>query len=267
MEKFKFIIFLLILFIIFSFSFSCTTQKADIDKTEETEKTAIQAKEIDLGINTNSKVELYQQLNQNEIPVAWHIFLDGVKKASFEPEEGRYFQANLEFDDLDNDGLKEILLYFYGGGSAAEQYLVIYKLVGNDLQQFFALPSDHYEDRERFNIEYAGNYKASFYDNKYDISATIDLVKENYQGSEELLKNIGTWVDPVSRIDIVDKDDDDKKEIFTYQIVVGVSHADIIAFIETEYKINQDKYNIDSIRILDTNNNVIEEKKILSLVD
>lgn len=226
------------------------------------EKTFLMAEyEEDLyGTSTKQKVNLYAHEEENGMPTSWSLAIDGAEMVKLDFQEGLYGQASIKLEDITGDQRPEVLFYRYNTGSAGAQGLTVYQVSDRKLNELF-LMSDPTESSEgRYAIQYLGDYKVSFQDNKTALKENIPLYKENYQDVDaELLKGISNWVDPISQYEIQDLNGDDIKEIITVQRVIGVAHVDTIGILKTTYAASEGQYKPTEQALYDSMNTLLKK--------
>lgn len=214
------------------------------------------------GSKSKDKITLYGEQSDDGMPLSWSLVVNGIEKVKLEHEDGLYGFAEVKFEDLDGDNNKEVLLFRQSSGSAGARGLNIYKISETNWEQIFTLENPVNLTDERYNVKYLGNYYASFEDSVTGLKSTINLDKKSYQGREEMLKGIATWVDPIADYSIVDYDGDNNKEVITIQRVIGVAHVDTLALLKTTYRLNQGKYIAISLALADRNDKPLAEVKL-----
>lgn len=191
------------------------------------------------GDKRQENIIFYLQNDKNSYPAALHLLVDGQEKVSNNLVEG-YTTGRLEFEDLDRDGAMEVLVYQCCTGSSAAVLLNIYKPYPNSWKLIFSAPQIPFalgEDTDTlYSVKYLGNYRVGFIDQRSGLQATIRLNPADYSNAEDELEEMGTWVDPISNYVIKDIKGDPCREIVTVQIVCGICHADLIAELNTTYK-------------------------------
>ena len=209
-----------------------------------------------------AKFVLQSHQAHNGMPLSWSLMVDGYEKVRLGNEGGLYGQARLDFLDVDGDKKNEILFYRYSTGSSGAVGLNIYQLETRNWQPIFTSNSMENLQDNRFAVKYLGNYQVSFQDRQTGLQSLITLNKKNYQGIEQMLKGISTWVDPISAYQIADEDGDGVREIVTSQRIIGVSHADTIASLQTTYKLKDGQYHPVALGLYDFNNKLLREVKL-----
>lgn len=266
MKKLSFI-FLLAIFTLFTVM-GCTSHspKKSVSTYVVTENTQIlQSMKGDLlGDQREEKILLYAEQAKDGLPLAWALVVDDVEKVRLTPEEGLYFFAEMNLSDVDGDGQKEVLLYRQSSGSAGARALNIYQTTEDSWQEIFAVDHLAQTDDEHYQVKYLGDFYVSFEDKKTGLKSTIPLDKNQYQGSEEMLNNITTWIDPVAAYSLVDHDGDGCQEIVTLQRVIGVSHVDTIALLKTTYYMTNGHYQAVNLALCDNKNKILAEVKLQS---
>ncbi|AEG59140.1 hypothetical protein Desru_0863 [Desulforamulus ruminis DSM 2154] len=249
-----------------------TLQKKEAESTglEKFQATAnmqiLQSTRETLGSDGKTEqIILYSEQSPNGMPQSWSLVVDDIEKIKLSPEEGLYGFAEVKFEDVDGDDIKEVLFYRQSTGSAGARGLTIYKTGGKDWQQLFSVndPFD-FDDMEgkRYEVKYLGDYYVRFEDRQTGLKTTIALDAEEYQGLEDMLKEISTWVDPIAEYSLVDYDGNGVKEIITIQRVIGIAHADTLAFLKTTYKLEQGRYKAVTLSLTDVNDKPLAEVKL-----
>ncbi|AQS60092.1 hypothetical protein [Desulforamulus ferrireducens] len=225
-----------------------------------------------VGNETKEKITLYAEQNQNGMPVAWSVVVDGVEKLRLTAqEEGLYSFADLMLEDVDGDDKSEVLVYRQSSGSSGAMGLAIYKPQEGDWQPLFNIenPFDYayggaaeMENAERFEVKYAGDYYVVFKDHQTGLNSTIQLVQEEYKNVAEMLPNITTWIDPIIDYSLVDYDGDGVKEIITIQRVIGIAHVDTLALLKTTYQLKEGQYQATSLTLYDKKEKPLAEVKL-----
>lgn len=223
----------------------------------------LQTEEQDLFNDKNKeKVVLYGEQAEDGMPISWSLVIDNIEKVKLLPEDGLYSFAEFKFEDVNGDNNKEVLIYRYSSGSAGARGLNIYQSHNNVWQEIFSVKNPVDEENNRYEVKYLGDYYASFEDKETGLKSAIELDKNKYNGIEDMLKGISTWIDPIADYSIVDHDGDGVKEIITIQRVIGVSHADTLALLKTTYKLEKAKYKAVTIILTNSNDKPLAEIKL-----
>lgn len=241
------------------------TQPKQVKEFVATKNTQIlQAVDLNLlGDESPEKVVLYSEPNDSGMPVSFSLVVNNIEKVKLGSEDGLYSIAAVKFEDIDGDKNPEVLLYRSSTGSSGARGLNIYKPGEGDWPQLFGVANPMYtDDDQRFKVKYIGDYYASFEDQETGLKTTIPLAKERYNGIEDMLKGIATWIDPIAEYSLVDHDGDGKEEIITIQRVIGVAHADTIALLKTTYKLAGDGYQAVTLTLCDDKDKPLAEVKL-----
>ncbi|WP_238442535.1 hypothetical protein [Desulforamulus reducens] len=214
------------------------------------------------GDRTKENIILYVNRTKDGMPQSWSLVVNGIEKIKLSHEGGLYSFAEMNFVDIDGDKKEEVLLYRQSSGSAGAKGLNVYKPTEAKWQQVFSNVITTDMGQERFQVKYMGDYFVRFEDKETGLKAVIELNKKQYQGIENMLKNISTWIDPIIDYSLVDHDGDGTKEIITLQRVIGISHADTIALLKTTYKMEQGQYKLISLTLCDYNDKPLAEAKL-----
>ncbi|RXT03579.1 hypothetical protein [Ammoniphilus sp. CFH 90114] len=183
-------------------------------------------------------VEVEIPFQHEDIPASWSFKIDGEEKITIDNTEDSIAHYDIQVKDLDQDQTDEILFYRFPGGSAGAVLLSIYKPEREAWKQLFHSDlAQAYGDTNRFDIRYIGDYKVSFEDKLVNHKVTIYLDPARYEGNEEFLKGIATWIDPVMNYEIKDTNGDGIQEIMTTQRVIGISHPDTLAEMLTKFEL------------------------------
>lgn len=216
------------------------------------------------GDGSKEKIIFYAQKNEQGMPIAWTIVVDGYDMATLDgqEEEGVYTLADIALQDIDGEDGPEILFYRYSTGSAVAQGLNIFKPGKDNWGEMFNVPNPFGMGKDRFEIKYLGDYRVSFKDKETGLEHTIELKKSNYNGNEEMLEGISTWIDPISEYRIDDIDGDGVNEITTVQRVIGVSHSDTIAILQTVYQLREGVYKADKVMLTTDTGELLAEQSL-----
>jgi len=201
------------------------------------------------GDGNKEKIVFYRQDDEEGWPVAWTIVVDGYEMATLDGQEGVYTLADFKLQDVDGQGGPEVLFYRYNTGTSGAKGLNIFKPDKDRWDEMFDVPNPFDMDKERFEMNYLGDYRVSFKDKETGLEHTIELEKSRYNGIEEMLEGIGTWVDPIAEYRIDDIDGDGVSEITTIQTVIGISHVDAIALLQTVYRLRNGVYQADKVML------------------
>lgn len=209
---------------------------------------------VDLnGDGKKEVIELFTRKDQ-DYEHEWKLVVDGKEIAVFD-DKGTYRLAEMKFDDLLNDGKKEILLDFVGGFvDALIVGHVVFKQDGDKFTQIFTdpIPKNFKENygyyyheivKKRFSMKYLGNSQVEFIDKQTGLETIIPLKERygNYPTQEEVdkvLQRIKTCIRPIQEYRIVEVGKNKPKEIGSIQQVCGTASSDIIALYETRYVFN-----------------------------
>lgn len=205
------------------------------------------------------EISYYVTQNPDGMPLYWTLKVDDRDIICAGNDEGYFSHSRLDFKDVDGDGLPEVLLYRYNTGSAGGQGIIILKPQEGNWTEILSVGQFNQVGTERFQMEYLGDYKVSFLDRISKLQSYIPLEREKYQGMEELLEGIDTWVDPVSEIVLADLDNDGIQEVVTLQRVIGVSHVDTIATWRTTYELENGCYKAAKVSLMDNREQVLAQ--------
>ncbi len=212
------------------------------------------------GDGSKEKIIFYERKNEQGMPVAWTIVVDGYEITALDGEEGTYTLADFKLQDVDGEDGPEVLFYRYNTGSAAAQSLNIFKLSPKGWGEIFSVRNYFNMGRDRFEMKYLGNYQVSFKDKETGFEHTIELEKSRYIGTDVMLEDISTWVDPIAEYRIDDIDGDRVNEITTVQRVIGVAHVDTIAILQTVYQLRDGVYKADKVKLTSDTGQLLAEK-------
>ena len=213
-----------------------------------------------LGQGTIQNISLYVYEHTSASPASWSVTVD--HQEILDLDRDNYDVADIEFMNIDRDVRDEILVYRTSGGSSGARALNIYKPGSGKWKELFAAKNSFDLSSNRFQMKYTGNYKVSFEDTETGLKALIPLEKERYKGTENSLSEITSWVDPISDYEFGDKNGDGVKEITTIQRVFGISHADTIALLKTEYIMRDQEYHADTVSIHDDKVRLLAQVKL-----
>ena len=214
------------------------------------------------GDGGKEKIIFYERKNEQGMPVAWTIMVDGYEMAALDGEEGIYTLADFKLQDVDGKDGPEVLFYRYNTGSAAALSLNIFKTAPKGWIEIFSVHNTFDMGRDRFEMRYLGDYQVSFKDKETGLEHIIKLEKSRYTSTYAMLKDISTWVDPISEYRIDDIDGDRVNEITTVQRVIGIAHVDTIATLQTVYRLRNGVYKADRIKLTYDTGQLLAEKSL-----
>ncbi|HEU4962772.1 MAG TPA: hypothetical protein VFV52_02795 [Bacilli bacterium] len=213
-------------------------------------------KEIRADINADGKPETITLLQKNDAdrkPLQWILAINKEPQFSFDTKKIYYALADLKVDDLDRNGVPEILVFRRGSGSGGASGLNIFRHYDGGYWQMFECDQQHYGKVEQ---QYIGNYQVKFRDIVSGLQGVIPLDPDNYKSyktsdeREKALHKIRPWVDPISDFRIADIDGDGVKEIIAVRTISGIAHADLIGYLNTTYKLNKGSYYPQKISLI-----------------
>jgi hypothetical protein len=174
----------------------------------------------------------------------------------------------MQFEDLDNDGSKDVFLVIPGYGASfsySNYFIYSYK---KNLSYSFASDNMLAEIIGGFKTEHVkGTAKLRLVNEKYGFSANLDIenINEDQTIEEAMLDYVrGTWIDPVS-VDINDnsklslvKGADDRPEIKVTLPIFGMATVNMIGELDLYYAVESSfKPVLKRFEILDFNGNDI----------
>ncbi|MBB6670561.1 hypothetical protein [Cohnella nanjingensis] len=211
----------------------------------------VYAESADLyGEVARTGIALYADLAATREPIRWRLAADGrTLFAMMQPEDALYGKdAEVKLADLTGDGLPEVLIYRNGIGSGGAQGLSVYR-PADGWKPLLELVDPRLKGsagKDRYAVSYLGGGELAFEDKTTKLKGTIKLDVRRYDEdqakSEAAFRKIEAWVDPVSGYGLGDDEGDGVLEITAVQRVIGVSHPDTIARIETKYKLKDGAY-------------------------
>jgi len=208
------------------------------------------------------QIDFYGHKNEQGMPVEWSLVVDEHEMVRLDGENGTYTIADFKLQDIDGKKGPEVLLYLYNTGSSGAQRLNIFKPSKEGWHELFNVPNPFDMGAERFESQYVGDYKVNFRDKETGLEHIIDLEKDRYDGIEEMLEGISTWVDPIAEYRIDDHDRDGVDEIVTVQRVIGVAHVDTIATLQTVYRLRDGRYQAGQVILTTDTGELLVEKKM-----
>lgn len=214
------------------------------------------------GDKSQEKIVLYAKKNEQGIPIAWTVMVDGYEMVTLDSQDGCYTLADFKLQDVDGKDGPEVLIYRYCTGSSGAQGLNIFKPGKDGWSEIFKVSNDFSMGEDRFEIKYLGNYRVSFKDKETGLGHIIELEKSVYSECEAMLEDISTWVDPIAEYRIEDTDGNGVKEITTVQRVCGITHPDTIAILNTVYQLRSGVYQTDKVVLTNNVGQLLAETKL-----
>lgn len=213
------------------------------------------------NVGKSNKLELSAKVDHYGNPITWHLNVDGTEKITLTLAEPGIYGAPADFtiEDIDGDKKREVFIYRYSLGSGGAVGLNIYSPSKEwktilSIENPFEFDENH--ARNRYEVKYLGDWKASFVDHQSGLKATIPLDKEEYQDREI---KFTTWVDPISEYEFKDENRDGIKEIIAIQRIIGSSHPDTIGLLKTSYHFKNGKYHAETISVDDEQGNLVQK--------
>lgn len=165
-----------------------------------------------------------------------------------------YIYEKTVAEDLDGDGLQELILYFRSLGTAACNGMIILKVNEDSITE---IPLLIYDKRDNIlglkaNISFTDNYEVIVDVVDYSTNLKLDLdegLRKVLYTDGKLNSDILKGVDCVSVIK-VEKDEDGKDIIVFYQSIWAPVHVQRICYLVTKIKIDNNKSEIVDIYLL-----------------
>lgn len=193
-------------------------------------------------------------VNEPDSPFIQNITLviqDGVtgRLSRIPLKENAGYDPALFLGDFTGDGVKDILISIFSGGSGGMMWHYIYSFVNNTPKLMFDF--NVYNDEYNYDVTYKDNYKVEVIskknNEKYIIDITYkgkDYLNEIYDDKGILKQPISGFVDPLSGLYPVDFDYDGVYELLAYQKVAGRYNADGIGYVLNTLKWKDNKFDL-----------------------
>jgi hypothetical protein len=146
-------------------------------------------------------------------------------------KENTGYDPALFLGDFTGDGVKDILISIFSGGSGGMMWHYIYSFVNNSPKLIFDFNA--YNEDYKYDVTYKDNYKAEVISRKNNEKYIIDLtykgqdyLNEIYNEQGILKQPISGFVDPIGGLYPVDYDLNGVYELLAYQRIAGRYNAD-----------------------------------------
>lgn len=196
-----------------------------------------------MGKNTEESSIYYEDL--------YIVVSDGKtgKDITLKIENGSGYNPKIYINDLNGDGLDEIIFTSEEGGSGGYINASIYSLKNESLEEIFNIESINSENI--YNVNYKNGYIVEVSDEskyeKYLIDISLrgkDYLNEIYNEKGILKKNIEGKVLFAGGLHIVDIDNDNISEIVIIQRIIGLYNSDTLGYINSVLKFDKEDFKI-----------------------
>lgn len=158
-------------------------------------------------------------------------------------KENAGYDPFLSLNDFTGDGVNEIFIGIFSGGSGGMMYYYIYSFLNNIAKLIFDFAV--YNEEYQYGVTYKDNYKAEVVSRKNNTTYIIDLaykgadyLNEIYDSGGKLKSPISGFVNPISGLYPIDYDADKAYELLAYQRIAGRYNADPIGYVMNILKWN-----------------------------
>ncbi len=166
-----------------------------------------------------------------------------------EPKENQGYQPTLFLGDFTGDGVDDILLSIYTGGSGATMYHYIYTDLMNQPRMIFDF--EQFNEDNQYSVNYMDNARVKVVDKSKNKTFIIDIsykgkdyLDEIYDENGKLKEPIEGFVNPISGLYPVDFDYNGTYELLIYQKIAGRYNADAIGYILSYVNWDNDRFNV-----------------------
>ncbi|MFL0249756.1 VCBS repeat-containing protein [Clostridium neuense] len=163
--------------------------------------------------------------------------------------ENAGYDPALFLGDFTGDGVKDILISIFSGGSGAFMYDYIYTFTKNVPKLIFDF--NEYNEEYKYEITYKDNYKVEAISRKNNEKYIIDIstrdsgyLSEIYYDNGVLKQPISGFVNPLSGLYPVDYDLDGVYELLAYQKIAGRYNADALGYFLNVLKWKDNKFDL-----------------------
>lgn len=226
---------------------------------------------INTGLRQNSNIYSFARGDVNGDRVPDNIYLTGIKTAdspfvqnitlmiqdgrtgmftTIPLKENAGYNPSLFLGDFTGDGVNDIMIGIFSGGSGGMMYYYIYSFINNIAALLFDFTV--YNQEYQYDVAYKNNYKAEVVSRKNNMRYVIDLtykgtdyLNEIYDSNGKLKNPISGFVDPISGLYPVDYDANKVYELLAYQEIAGRYNADSIGYIMNILKWNTNRFVLD----------------------
>lgn len=220
--------------------------------------------------DTSPQIEAYARGDVNGDGIPDNVYLTGIKKpdspfiqnitlviqdgvtgrlSRIPLKENAGYDPALFLGDFTGDGVDDILISIFSGGSGGMMWHYIYSFVNNSPKLLFDF--NVYNEEYKYDVTYKDNYKAEVISRKNNEKYIIDLtykgqdyLNEIYNEQGILKQPISGFVDPISGLYPIDYDLNGVYELLAYQKIAGRYNADGIGYVLNILKWKDNKFDL-----------------------
>jgi len=162
-------------------------------------------------------------------------------------KENSGYNPTLFLGDFTGDGVNDILISIFTGGSGGIMIHYVYSFINNVPRLLFDF--EVYNERYKYDVTYKNNYKVEVISRENRVKYILDIsykdknyLDEIYTIDRKLKKPISGFVNPLSVLYPVDFDLNKVYELLAYQKIAGRYNADSLGYIQNTLKWAGDKF-------------------------
>jgi len=168
----------------------------------------------------------------------------------FPLKENVGYNPTLFLGDFTGDYVEDILVVMDTGGSGGTIYAYVFAYLGGEMRQVFDV--DAFNERYKYEVNYANNYKAIVTSQTPQKKYTLDLTYKGKEYLSEIYNPDGTlkepiegWVNPLGGLYPIDFNRDGTYELQAVQGIAGRYNADGLGYMENVLKWNGQEFEPD----------------------
>lgn len=159
------------------------------------------------------------------------------------------YNPTIFLGDFTGDRVNDILISIDSGGSGAIGFYYLYSFL-NDVPRLL-FDFEKFNDEYQYSVNYRDNYCVEVISKELREKYIIDIrykgeeyLSQIYDKNGKLKEPIEGWVDPISGLYPVDFDRDGIYELYMFQSISGLYHADGLGYVETAMKWNRTSFTL-----------------------
>ena len=181
------------------------------------------------------------------------IIQDGVtgRRSRIPLKENAGYDPKIFLGDFTGDGVNDIQISIFSGGSGGMMWHYIYSFINNTARLMFDF--DVYNEEYKYDVTYKDNYKVEVISKKNNEKYIIDIsnkgadyLNEIYNENGTLKQPISGFVNPLSGLYPVDYDYNGVYELLAYQRIAGRYNADALGYVLNTLKWKDNRFVLDN---------------------
>ncbi|HHV99616.1 MAG TPA: VCBS repeat-containing protein [Clostridiaceae bacterium] len=162
-------------------------------------------------------------------------------------KENSGYNPTLFLGDFTGDGVNDILISIFTGGSGGIMIHYVYSFINNVPRLLFDFEA--YNEQYKYDVTYKNNYKVEVISRENKVRYILDIsyrekeyLDEIYTSDRKLKKPVSGFVNPLSVLYPVDFDLNKVYELLAFQKIAGRYNADSLGYIQNTLKWASDRF-------------------------